>query len=63
MKIDILSKGRNIPNLLHPVVVDLIGFGAAAGARMPTPRKFDLNMFFFIIPYLFNDYIFQSQQF
>jgi hypothetical protein len=61
MKVDILSKRRNISDLLHTVVVDLIGFGTTAWAIMPTPGKFYLYVFFLpFIPYVFDDYIFQS---
>ena len=64
MKVDILSKRRYVPDLLYSVVVDLIGFGTAAWAVMPTPGKFYLYVLFLLfIPYVFDDYIFQSEQF
>jgi hypothetical protein len=64
MEVDILPKRRNVPDLLYPVVMDLIGFDTAAWAAMPTPGKFNLYVFFLpFIPYVFDDYIFQSQQF
>jgi hypothetical protein len=64
MKIDILSKRRNVPDLLYSVVMDLIGFDTAAWAAMPAPGEFNLYVLFLpFIPYVFYNYIFQSQQF
>lgn len=61
MKIDILSKRRNVPDLLYSVVMDLIGFDTAAWAAMPAPGEFNLYVLFLpFIPYVFDDYIFQS---